>query len=194
MHFWFVKLYKEYEISDSDTAFEKFKKDIEMLTEEENKLKGIIKEITIKSFLLENGFESFSKWLNSKENKSNTLYEWIKQKTENGIEDERRFLIELTEKIQGFDYYNWRSNRDLSEYQEKLNQIISIESMNGNSMIKEVTIFNKDKEVKLGITETETSAIGKVLKSKLVADLKNIGISVSNEEKKKILLELLLEE
>lgn len=193
MYFWFVKLHKEYEVSDSDTVFEKFRKDIEMLSEEENKVRETIKEITIKSFKLENGLESFAKWLNSEKNKSNTLYEWVKQKTEKGIEDERRFLIELTEKIQGFDYYNWRSNKDLAEYQEKLNQIVNIESMKGNSNIKEVRIFDKEREVKFGITETETSPIGKVLKSKLIADLKNIGISVSDEEKKKILLELLLE-
>ena len=58
---------------------------------------------------------------------------------------------------------------------------------------KQIRIIDNNNELFLGISEKEISSIGKVLKSKLISDLKNIGISVSDEEKKRILLELLLE-
>ena len=125
--------------------------------------------------------------------KINPLYQWLQSKYEIGVKDERSFLIAITEKIQGFDYYNWRTIKDIEEFQKKISINVQDLKKDKENNLKRVKISDGNKEIMVGVTEKDISAIGKVLKSKLTADLKNIGISVSNEEKKKILLELLMD-
>ena len=191
MYFWFIKLPKEYNKSDFKDILTDFENDIEFLNSKEAEIRNNLKQILLDSIGLDTN--KIGEWLDKKENKINPLYQWLESKYEIGVKDERSFLIAITEKIQGFDYYNWRTIKDIEEFQKKISINVQDLKKDKENNLKRVKISDGNKEIMVGVTEKDISAIGKVLKSKLTADLKNIGISVSNEEKKKILLELLMD-
>ena len=83
--------------------------------------------------------------------------------------------MDLTKKIKGFSYENWRIVEDLDEYKEII--------------IKEVS--KKIEETKP--VNEELDMMKKKLSSKIQAVLKNMGFSLTQEQKKKVMTKILSE-
>jgi len=192
MEFWFSRLSKIYKTSNYNEIFKLFKKDIDFLRYEEVKLENKIKEIIITNFQLEDEISELKKWSEKEENNSTKYYNWIKNEVRKELEIEKNFLKKLTEKVQGFNYYNWRIEKDIQDFDKNLKEALLIEeNLNEKNVMK---IVSKNKEKRIAITQEPKSATGKILKSKLISDLKNMGMAVTKKEQNKILLEILMDE
>ncbi|MGX6591717.1 hypothetical protein [Cetobacterium ceti] len=104
---------------------------------------------------------------------------------------EEVILIEITKKIKGFSYENWRNEKDLEEFKSGLeketkNKILCEDNINNN-----LKIFVNNRERNIDLTVKE-SVMGKLLKSKIESQIINMGKSISEKEKVKILAELLM--
>lgn len=102
-----------------------------------------------------------------------------------------QFRKDLTEKVKGFDYFNWNDTTDLDDFNSKIrfqfNEVIKTNDEVDNI----VEIKTENIALKINLSKN-LSSMGKILKKKIEADLKNMGITVTEEEKKKILLEMLM--
>jgi len=101
-------------------------------------------------------------------------------------------LIKLTEKVKGFSYENWRTKEDIEDFFKKLEiEVNKIYEDDFDSISERVLITYGETNVEVDMKQKE-SMFGKMLQSKLEATIKNMGMTLSGEEKKKILLEILL--
>ncbi|MBC2853451.1 hypothetical protein [Cetobacterium sp. 2G large] len=165
-----LKIYKSKNYKDVTINLEK-----EIIELEEWKLNFInTLEKTSVEILSENKFDNLKDYLKKidEKNTSNEIEQFIKS-----IKEKNKILIlmDLTKKIKGFSYENWRTTEDLNEYKELL--------------IKEVS--KKIEEAK-SINE-ELDMMEKMLSSKIQAVLKNMGFSLTQEQKKKVMTKILLE-
>jgi len=106
--------------------------------------------------------------------------------------EEIEILSILTQRLKGYNYENWRSEKDIIEYKELLQKelnIIPVQINNSKEKVVKIIVDGKEKEVHL--LEEET-VLGKMLHSKLESTLKNMGTSVSESEKNNILAKILL--
>lgn len=105
---------------------------------------------------------------------------------------EEEILIKITERIKGFSYENWRSEKDIEEFKNLLSREMSkIKAAEENRAEELVAITYGNSEFLVDMS-IEESMLGKMLRSKLESTMKNMAMSISEEEKKKILLEVLL--
>lgn len=170
-----------------EDTFKLFKKDI---IEFENRNNLFIKEL--KKSIIENlgypylNFRELIEELNKKSLLNEIESEILKLKSY----DENEILGKLTEKLKGFSFENWRSLEEKEEFfkilEEKLK--LKINSKKEENDIK-IIMNGEIKEISL----LEESSMGKIMKSKLKSVIKNMGTSITEEEKKNILLKLLLE-
>ncbi|MGL6119408.1 MAG: hypothetical protein ACRC0V_02785, partial [Fusobacteriaceae bacterium] len=131
---------------------------------------------------------SLNIWKEKKEVSENAFQHWLKNYI---FKNEEQFLKEITEKVKGFDYFNWTEISDLDDFNEKI-KIQFNELIKSNENIKDIVeIKTETSLLKINLSKN-LSSMGKILKKKLEADLKNMGITVLEEEKKKILLEMLM--
>lgn len=101
-------------------------------------------------------------------------------------------LIKLTEKIKGFSFKNWRTKEDINDFFEKLKiEVNKIYEEDLNSISERVLITYGETNIEVDMNQKE-SMFGKMLKSKLEATIKNMGMTLTDGEKKKLLLEILL--
>lgn len=101
-------------------------------------------------------------------------------------------LIKLTEKIKGFSYENWRTKEDIDDFFKKLElEVNKVYEDDFNNVSERVLISYGKTSIEVDMKQKE-SMFGKMLQSKLEATIKNMGMTLSGEEKKKILLEILL--
>lgn len=101
-------------------------------------------------------------------------------------------LVKLTEKIKVFSYKNWRTKEDIEDFFEKLKiEVNKIYEDDIDSISERVLITYGETNIEVDMKQKE-SMFGKMLQSKLEATIKNMGMTLSTEEKKKILLEILL--
>lgn len=168
------KLYQEI------TNFENNKEDfVELLTRET--LDIVDKEIVSFSELIS------SLKMQTEENEMRSLILPLEGK------GDKEILQVLTQKVKGFSYENWRSEKDLQEYKEELvnllNQKIEKKENLSESEIK-ISSSEKEKNIDFSIEET---MLGKMLRSKIESTIKNMGMSVSDKEKEKILAKILLD-
>ena len=146
-----------------------------MSFEIEKRIESEIKEIL---HLSDKPFEeALSEWSKkAKDNLNNKdynkhLFEWLIYYVEMPINNIQSFLKFFSEKIQGFDYYNWVSEDNFIEFREKL-----------------IEIINENKTtIKKKIVNSNISTLEKLLKTKLKQDIDNIGTSLSTEEILKVL-------
>ena len=106
--------------------------------------------------------------------------------------EEIEILSILTQRLKGYNYENWRSEKDIIEYKELLQKelnIIPVQINNSKEKVVKIIVDGKEKEVHL--LEEETVLV-KMLHSKLESTLKNMGTSVSESEKNNILAKILL--
>lgn len=101
-------------------------------------------------------------------------------------------LIKLTEKIKVFSYENWRTKEDIEDFFEKLKiEVNKVYEDNISGLSERVLITYGETNIEVDMKQKE-SMFGKMLQSKLEATIKNMGMTLSSAEKKKILLEILL--
>ena len=98
------------------------------------------------------------------------LFDWLIITTEKPIKDKQSFLKFFSEKVQGFNFYNWTSEENFIEFRENLAKIISAENP---------TLKRKK--------NNELSTLEELLKTKLKQDIDNIGTSLNTEEILKVL-------
>ncbi|SHI04473.1 hypothetical protein [Clostridium grantii] len=107
--------------------------------------------------------------------------------------DESEILSLLTERIKGYNYENWRNEKDISDYKELLQkelQVLPREINTGKKEVIKIIVNGKERVIPMLGNET---MLGKMLQSKIESTLKNMGTSVSEIEKKRILAKILLE-
>lgn len=177
------KIYKE----NCEDTFKLFKNDI---AEFENKKNIFIKEL--KKDIIESlgysclDFKDLIEELNKKTDLNEIEKEILKLKSYN----ENEILEKLTEKIKGFSFENWRSLEEKEEFFKILKEKSEFKPKSTQEENDIKIIMNGEvKEISL----LEESPIGKIMKSKLKSVIKNMGTSVTEEEKKNILLKILLE-
>ncbi len=105
---------------------------------------------------------------------------------------EEEILIKITEKIKGFSYENWRSEKDIEEFKNSFSgEMSKIKAAEGKRAEEVISITYGSSEFLVDMS-VEESMLGKMLRSKLESTMKNMAMSISEEEKRKILLEVLL--
>ncbi|WP_320046566.1 hypothetical protein [uncultured Ilyobacter sp.] len=107
---------------------------------------------------------------------------------------ENEILLKITEKIKGFSYENWRSEKDIEEFKENFKNEMSKNLVAGKKSSEEIISITYGKNEFLVDMSVEESMLGKMLRSKLESAMKNMAMSISEEEKRKILLEVFLKE
>lgn len=106
--------------------------------------------------------------------------------------EEIEIISVLTERLRGYNYENWRNEKDISDYKDLLKKELNVVHENTNNSKNGVVKIIVDGEERIiHMLENETM-LGKMLESKLESTLKNMGTSVSEIEKKKILAKILL--
>ena len=101
-----------------------------------------------------------------------------------------QLLRDITKKLKGFEFYNWYSLDDFSDFKNKL--ALELEPKKVNETIQENKIIINGEELNINSGKSN-SPLAKILKTKLKSDIKNMGVTLKDEDKRKILLELLLE-
>ena len=92
-------------------------------------------------------------------------------------------LTVITEIVNGFDFYKWRSRDDIINFSKEFDSIIS-------SIKKKV---DASCEINSSKNDVLLSPLAKLLKGKLNADIKNMGQSITPEEIKNILKKMIEE-
>ncbi|GCD11661.1 hypothetical protein [Clostridium tagluense] len=106
--------------------------------------------------------------------------------------EETEILSLLTQRLKGYNYENWRNEKDISEYKELLQKefnSFSNQTNTGKEGLLKIIVDGEERVFHMSGNET---VLGKMLQSKLESTLKNMGTSVSEIEKKKILAKILL--
>lgn len=176
------KRYKETNLKNVAKAL---KSDINFIDEKLNMLETnmeneIIELLNNESINLEDAFFS---WRNNENSFDSDLKIWLSKYE---YKDKRQFLKDISRFIKGFDYYNWYDIEDFQVFGNKLKEMFKPVEKN-----EAKTIIIDDKKLQISLDEKE-SPLGKVLKNKLKADIKNMGMTLSEEEKRKIIFEILL--
>lgn len=188
--FWFVELPHyllknkgiDFTFEDYDLLFEEFSKKILSLKERidywiEDLHRAFVEKV-----------QNVDQWVSNDINKTNKLYNFIEN---NHYKDTKAFIISLTKHIMGFDFYNWRYLKDIELFKDKLNEYFSERDITSND-VTIIKLIVENQEHSIEISEKE-DVLSSVLKQKLKSDIKNMGSSLTEEQKKKILMELLIE-
>ncbi len=128
--------------------------------------------------------EVINSWKIKETNYDSDIKLWLKNYE---FSNSREFLKDLTTRIKGFDYYNWYDITEFEDFFKKLKEAFEpkIEKLSK-------TIIIDGEKLTIGLEDKET-AMGKILKNKLNADIKNMGMTIDKDEKRKILFQILLE-
>ena len=179
--FFFIKLPSIYKQSeDFNYISQRLLSDLDLLDLECEKLEFRLLEVVLDILNVEATTisEAIQKWeVLQDKNTSSRFSSWVESiKPKIFSNDNQGIMISLTELVSGFDYYNWRSDNDISEFTAKFKGILNESSCKlGNK-----DLFSEIKNIKL-------SPMAKMLKGKLEADIKNMGRSVPVEEMKSII-------
>lgn len=182
------ELLKIYKTEDYNEIILKFQKEMIMLEEFKSEFKKTIEKETI-GIVTEfqaNDIDELFKILKSKKEK-NGIDKFILSLKSEKIDE---ILKELTKKIKGFSYENWRNLNDFEEYKNELKKEVNIKLKKVLTSQQIKISFNENEEIiDIGTSET---VLEKMLSSKIKATIKNMGLSLSDEEKRKILAKILL--
>ncbi|MGL5901375.1 MAG: hypothetical protein ACRCZO_01715, partial [Cetobacterium sp.] len=132
--------------------------------------------------------EALESWQKEDSILDNGIKTWLKKYRYTG---DRRFILDITAKIKGFSYENWSSLEDITDFENKMKEFLTVkEKVENVDSENSVQIISNGERVVLEIMKEHT-AIGKMLKTKLEATIKSMGMALKEEEKKSILLEIL---
>ncbi|MCJ8343613.1 MAG: hypothetical protein MJH09_12350, partial [Cetobacterium sp.] len=145
--------------------------------------KTILKIMSIPGNLsLENSLVFYK---NKNDTTNNSFQNWLKNYN---FIDENEFLKDITEKVKGFSFENWMSEKDLEDFNNKLENLLNINPIEHSGELIEFSINGNITTINTAIKKTP---MGELLKKKLESDIKNMGITIKEEEKRLILIELL---
>ncbi len=164
--------------------------DMKYLEDEKLKIEQILKEKISKALGESREIkENLENWKEKNDILDNSFKIWLKKYIYKG---ERTFLLDITSKIKGFNYENWSTLEDIDDFDERLKEFLAIKEnkLESSSSDNHVEIIYSGDKVVLEIID-EYTPIGKVLKTKLEATIKSMGLSLKEEEKKSILLQIL---
>ena len=185
-------LLKIYKTNSYKKVLEQLEIEIINLEEQKKEFKENLNEISAE--ILSNGeFKNLRLYIESISSKKNSLE--IENYLENlkSLSDED-ILKSLTKKINGFSFDNWRGETDIDKYKEILNKEVlknnKSESIQSESSCLKIE-FN-GKEEKIALSE-KLDLMEKMLSSKISAAIKNMGFSLTIEQKKKVVAKILLE-
>ncbi|MGL6132515.1 MAG: hypothetical protein ACRCZ9_12960, partial [Fusobacteriaceae bacterium] len=167
--------------------------ELEMIALEENKNQFLkeLESLTFKTLSKEAYYDLTSYMENLEVNEKNLEIDEYLKPLKNASTEE--ILENITKKIKGFSYQNWRGEEDLKEYAQLLNKEVlktKVEK-NENSEKNSLKIKYQDREETISISEL--NMMEKMLSSKISATIKNMGFSLTTEQKRKVVAKILLE-
>ncbi|MGL5988632.1 hypothetical protein [Cetobacterium sp.] len=180
------KIYKTKKYEDVLSKLE-----LEMITLEESKVQFLkeLEELTVQ-ILSKKKFDNFKSYINNLETKEENI------EIENYLESLKNSSVEeilqsITKKIKGFSYQNWRGEQDLEEYKKLLDKELLKkevkENIEGNSL--KIKYQNREETISL----EDLDVMEKMLSSKISAAIKNMGFSLTTEQKRKVVAKILIE-
>lgn len=162
--------------------------EMKYLDEEKIKTELQIQKIILEIFKTgENIKEALEKWQETTKIFDNGIKTWLKRYI---YKNDKVFMLDLTAKIKGFNFENWSSLNDIEDFKEKLEKFLVIKEVERENTSQVVEVVSNGESLIIPLVESH-SQIGKMLKIKLEATIKAMGLSVKEEEKKSILLEIL---
>ncbi|MEG2847715.1 MAG: hypothetical protein RR904_02940 [Bacilli bacterium] len=162
--------------------------EMKYLDEEKIKTELQIQKIILEIFKTgENIKEALEKWQETTQIFDNGIKTWLKRYI---YKNDKVFMLDLTAKIKGFNFENWSSLNDIEDFKEKLEKFLVIKEVERENTSQVVEVVSNGESLIIPLVESH-SQIGKMLKIKLEATIKAMGLSVKEEEKKSILLEIL---
>ena len=132
--------------------------------------------------------DALEEWREESKIVTNSFENWLKKYE---FKNKNKFILDITEKVKGFNYENWISQKDLEDFKIRLKNNLKHKN---TSVIKEniVEVKLDNNIMNIEIIE-KNSSIGKMLKIKIESVIKSMGLAVSEKEKKSILIEILKE-
>ena len=101
-------------------------------------------------------------------------------------------LENLTKRIKGFSYENWRTKQDLIDFKELLKKEVVKVKEKKVEKIEYLKLQFGEREELIELGEI-TDMMEKMLSSKISSTLKNMGFSLTLEQKKKVIAKILLD-
>lgn len=183
------ELPKKYKVDNYNEVIKLLTKDIaffhQKITEIENKIENSLIKI------LNTPFEDLSTaipyWKNENKVFDSDLKIWLKRYV---YKTKLQLLKDLTKKIKGFDFFNWYNLDDFNDFYNKIT--LELEPKKNNNTIHQNKIIVNGEELNIN-SGINNSPFAKILKTKLESTIKNMGSTLKDTEKRKILLELLLD-
>ena len=126
-------------------------------------------------------------WQEETKTLDNGIKVWLKKYV---YRNDKLFLIDITTKIKGFSFENWSNFDDIEDFKKRLEKFITEKDKNNDEQNNIVEVISDGERLLIPLLENH-SQMGKLLKIKLEATIKAMGMSVKDEEKKSILLEIL---
>lgn len=169
-------------------VLEILKEDLKYNQEKINFYREALVEVIIENISSEDSTDisqALEKFKISRKVTSNSFQSWLINYTFENIPD---FLEDITKRVKGFSYENWMTEKDLDDFSEKLKKLLDIPTPDTNTDIVELSINGQKNQFNIN---TKKSQMGELLKKKLESDIKNMGITVNDDEKKLILIEIL---
>ncbi|MCI7188226.1 MAG: AAA family ATPase [Fusobacterium mortiferum] len=182
-----LKIYKVQNYQDLITQlqFEMLK-----LEEEKNNFIKTLEKISVE-ILSEGKFESLDNYIKSLNPQNIKLEIEIYLQELNGLPI-NMILENLTKRIKGFSYENWRTKQDLIDFKELLKkEVVKVKEKKVEKIEYLKLQFGEREElIELGDI---TDMMEKMLSSKISSTLKNMGFSLTLEQKKKVIAKILLD-
>ncbi|MGL6066603.1 MAG: hypothetical protein ACRC0R_05950 [Cetobacterium sp.] len=167
--------------------------ELEMIALEENKNQFLkeLESLTVKTLSKETYYDLTSYMENLEVNEENLeIEEYLKPLKNASIEE---ILENITKKIKGFSYQNWRGEEDLKEYIELLNKEVLKAKVEKSEKSEKSSLKIKYQDREEIISISELNMMEKMLSSKIFATIKNMGFSLTTEQKRKVVAKILLE-
>lgn len=186
------ELLKIYKTNSYEEVLEKLQLEIITLEEQKNDFRKNLEKISA-NILSKGEFENLVSYIKQLTTKKITL------DIENYLESlkdlsSEEILKNLTKKLKGFSYDNWRGQDDIIEYQELLNkEILKVKEVESEEVEKKYFKIIFDGKEERILLNKNLDIMEKLLSSKVLAAIKNMGFSLTIEQKKKVIANILLE-
>ncbi|MDX8335214.1 hypothetical protein [Candidatus Cetobacterium colombiensis] len=186
--FLFEDLPKRVKTKDLKEVIKVISEDMKYLEDEKIKIELQIQKIILD--VLKTGEtveEALGKWQEATKVFDNGIKTWLKRYI---YKNDRVFLLDLTAKIKGFSFDNWSNLDDIEDFKQRLEKFLVVKELERENTSEVIEVISNGESLIIPLVETH-SQMGKMLKIKLEATIKAMGLSVKEEEKKSILLEIL---
>ena len=186
--FLFEELSRRAKTKDLKEIVKIISEDMKYLEDEKIRIELQIHEIILNILKTgQNLKEALEKWQEQTKVFDNGIKTWLKKYI---YKNDKIFLLDLTTKIKGFSFENWSNLNDIEDFKERLEKFLVTKELERENVSEVIEVISNGESLIIPLVETH-SQMGKMLKIKLEATIKAMGLSVKEEEKKSILLEIL---